>query len=124
MKELDYEKITQLMKQARKEYSYTQEQVANDLSCTPAFISNVENNRAKLNLRILSYYSQVFKVPLESFLDSKPVEGLIDTNAVLSKEEEELNEELIEIFKSYSIQDRKKIIEILKFWNSHSSKHL
>ena len=124
MKEYNYKKITQLMKQARKEYNYTQEQVAKDLNCTPAFISNVENNRAKLNLRILSYYSHAFKVPLESFLDPHPVETQRDYVVLHFDKEEELNKELLDVFKSYSIEERKKIIEIIKYWNSDSSKPL
>lgn len=120
MKEPDYKKITQVMKQARKENNYTQEQVANDLDCTPAFISNVENNRAKLNLRILSYYSQIFKIPMESLLAEHP-ESLKDTPIILPSEEEQLEKELLKIFKTYSAQERKKIIEMLKFWKSDSS---
>ena len=124
MEEYNYKKITQLMKQARKEYNYTQEQVAKDLNCTPAFISNVENNRAKLNLRILRYYSHAFKVPLESFLDPHPVETQRDYVVLHIDKEEELNKELLDVFKRYSIEERKKIIEIIKYWNSDSSKPL
>ncbi len=41
----------------------TQEQVAKDLNCTVPFVSNVENNRAKLNLRVLLYYSKLATYP-------------------------------------------------------------
>ena len=53
MSELDFAKVGLKMKQLRVEQGYTQEMVAEDLKCTVAFVSNLENNRAKLNLRVL-----------------------------------------------------------------------
>ena len=57
MNEVDFSKVGLKMKQLRSERGITQEQVAKDLNCTVPFVSNVENNRAKLNLRVLLYYS-------------------------------------------------------------------
>lgn len=59
MSELDFSKVGLKMKQLRVEQGYTQEMVAEDLDCTVAFVSNLENNRAKLNLRVLLYYSKL-----------------------------------------------------------------
>ena len=53
MNEVDFSKVGLKMKQLRSERGITQEQVAKDLNCTVPFVSNVENNRAKLNLRVL-----------------------------------------------------------------------
>ena len=55
MSEIDFSKVGLKMKQLRNERGITQEQVARDLDCTVPFVSNVENNRAKLNLRVLLY---------------------------------------------------------------------
>ena len=55
MNEVDFSKVGLKMKQLRSERGITQEQVAKDLNCTVPFVSNVENNRAKLNLRVLLY---------------------------------------------------------------------
>ena len=71
MNEVDFSKVGLKMKQLRSERGITQEQVAKDLNCTVPFVSNVENNRAKLNLRVLLYYSKlcnVFWMPEEIFL--------------------------------------------------------
>ena len=57
MDELDYKKVGKKMKELRSSLGITQERVAKDLGCTIAFVSNVENNRVKINLRVLYYYS-------------------------------------------------------------------
>ena len=71
MNEVDFSKVGLKMKQLRSERGITQEQVAKDLNCTVPFVSNVENNRAKLNLRVLSsatYPWILFWMPEEIFL--------------------------------------------------------
>lgn len=119
MQELDYTKITKRMKQLRKEANYTQEQVANALNCTPAYISNVENNRVKLNLRLLSYYSKLCGVPVEYFLESEhSFQAQPNTETVSISEDEAINKELLELLHSFTISERKKIIEILKICKS------
>ena len=59
MNEVDFSKVGLKMKQLRSERGITQEQVAKDLNCTVPFVSNVKNNRAELNLRVLLYYSKL-----------------------------------------------------------------
>lgn len=49
MIEIDYLKVGQHLKKLRSELGITQDQVAKDLGCTVAFVSNVEHNRAKMN---------------------------------------------------------------------------
>ncbi len=69
MSELDFSKVGLKMKQLRVEQGYTQEMVAEDLDCTVAFVSNLENNRAKLNLRVLLYYSKLCNVTIDEILE-------------------------------------------------------
>ena len=70
MYELDFKKIGLEMKRLRTERSITQEKIARDLGCTVAFISNVENNHAKLNLRLVNYYARLCNVSVDSILDA------------------------------------------------------
>ena len=119
MQELDYTKITKRMKQVRKESNYTQEQMADALNCTPAYISNVENNRVKLNLRLLSYYSKLCGVPIEYFFETdllSPLSLYQETDN--ANEEKSVNKELSELLLSFSIEERKKLVDILKIWKS------
>lgn len=120
MKEINYEKVTQLMKQTRKENKITQEQIANDLNCTVSFISNIENNHSKLNLRVLAYYSRICNTPIETFLDAGLSEEM-KNNSILSTTKSEadiLDDALLNIFHAYTLKERKKIIGLLTTWKS------
>ena len=59
MNEVDFSKVGLKMKQLRSERGITQEQVAKDLNCTVPFVSNVENNRTAMSLRMLTYYARL-----------------------------------------------------------------
>ncbi len=110
MDELDFSKVGLKLKQLRMEQGVTQEKVAKDLGCTIAFISNTENNRTKMNLRILLYYSDLCHVSIDSILNAGRPSTLQDDD------NSELNEEMLGIFQTFSSEERKKIIKTLKLW--------
>lgn len=117
MQEINYKEITRRMKEARKSKNYTQEQVAKELNCTSAFISNVENNRAKLNLRVLSYYSKCFDLSFEALL-SPNFSDTTSSQTTLSLEEATINKELLDILKFYTLEERQKLLHILRIWKT------
>ena len=47
-----------LVKSLRQKMGLTQNQVAESLVVTTRYISNVENNRTAISLRILTYYAR------------------------------------------------------------------
>ena len=47
MYQIDYTNVGKRMKTPRKQAGYTQEQIADALDVTVAFISNIENDRVK-----------------------------------------------------------------------------
>lgn len=109
MDNIDFTKVGKEMKRLRASHGYTQEKVADDLGCTIAFVSNVENNRAKLNLRVLMYYSKLCNVSIDSILnagkeasDKKNISDIRDS-------------ELIGVFHQYSEEEQEKILHILKY---------
>ncbi|SCJ56258.1 antitoxin HipB [uncultured Eubacterium sp.] len=118
MDELDFLKVGMEMKRLRTAHAFTQEQVAADLGCTVAFISNIENNRTKLNLRVLFYYSKLFHVSVDSILNA----GRDDVDADAASKSRE--EELLRIFHQFSEEEQKKIIEILEFVKNGDAKSL
>ena len=103
MNEVDFSKVGLKMKQLRSERGITQEQVAKDLNCTVPFVSNVENNRAKLNLRVLLYYSKLCNVS-------------VDTIPPLDEKEHQLNDEMLNVFRGFSVTEKEKIIKMLRIW--------
>ena len=110
MSELDFSKVGLKMKQLRVEQGYTQEMVAEDLDCTVAFVSNLENNRAKLNLRVLLYYSKLCNVTIDEILEP----GFTDRTP--QETSKAMNTELLRIFQSYTQEEQKKILKTLRLW--------
>lgn len=109
--EIDFTKVGQKMKQMRMEQGITQEKVAEDLECTVAFVSNVENSRTKLNLRVLLYYSKLCHISIDSILAAGK-----DCESPENADNNPMYDELIGIFKTFSPDERKKIIKMLKVW--------
>lgn len=110
MDQIDFSKVGLKMKQMRAERGITQEKVAKDLDCTIAFISNVENARAKLNLRVLLYYSWLCHVPVDTFLNAGR------TSIAPENEQTLLCEEILKVFRTFSPEKQEKIIQTLKIW--------
>ena len=105
----DFEEIGKELKRLRTEHAYTQEQMADELGCTVSFVSNVENNRAKLSLRVLTYYAKLFHVSVDSILSA----GQTDTepqNASDIRDAEALN-----VLHQFSPADQEKIIKTLRY---------
>lgn len=112
MVEIDYQKVGQKMKQLRSSMGITQDRVANDLGCTVAFVSNVEHNRAKLNLRVITYYAQLCNVSVDSLLAAGMKEP------VLTDHDQWLDSQMLDAFHKFSEDDRAKIIKTLKIWKN------
>ena len=56
------------IKDLRIEMGLTQNQVAEALNVTPGYISNVENNRTAMSLRVLIYYAKLTGKSLDSLV--------------------------------------------------------
>lgn len=110
MNEVDFSKVGLKMKRLRSERGITQEQVAKDLNCTVPFVSNVENNRAKLNLRVLLYYSKLCNVSVDTILDAGRDLPPLD------EKERQLNDEVLNVFRGFSVAEKEKIIKMLRIW--------
>lgn len=110
MEDLNYGLIGTKMKELRCERGITQEQIAKDLGCTIGFVSNVENNRAKLNLRVLHYYAELCHVPIDTFLNVGP-----DAH-VQSAQSQIKEEELLKLFRKMSSAEQDKLLKTLHVW--------
>ena len=84
----------------------TQAQVAEALNVTPGYISNVENNRTAMSLRILIYYAKLMNITLDSLVGR--VEPEYENTA--------LDNELIGLFKHMSDENKLKLINTIKIW--------
>lgn len=102
---IDYSLVGQRMQRLRKAKGYTQEQIANDLNVTIAFISNIENNRAKMNLRILTYYASLLNVSVDYLLQPGKEE---DENSIY------LDQEILRLLRDYPVAEKQKFIKMLR----------
>ncbi len=117
MKDYDFDKIGTELKRLRRANSYTQEQVANELGCTIAFISNIENNRTKINLRVLTLYARLFHVTVDSILNAGQ-DHMAIVNTLSPLEEEALC-----LLQQFSPPEQEKIIKILKYIREAASEN-
>ena len=110
MIEIDYLKVGQHLKKLRSEVGLTQDQVAKDLGCTVAFVSNVEHNRAKMNLRVITYYAELCSVSVDSILAAGR------RGVCLSEQSQWLDQEALDVFHMFPEEEQLRLIKTLRMW--------
>ncbi len=106
MTQNDYENLGGKMKELRIQKKLTQAEVATSLGVTPGYISNVENNRTAMSLRILVYYAKLLNISLDSLV------GKIDSEYRASALDREIMDELAEI----TTEDKEKLLQTIRLW--------
>lgn len=94
------------VKKLRITNGLTQEDVAKALDVTPGYISNVENGRNLMTLKMLSYYAELTGVSLDYLA------GSVDEKYQATA----LDNEIMQIIKELSVEDKEKIISTLRVW--------
>ena len=100
----DFEKLGPKIKELRIGMDLTQAQVAKALNVTPGYISNVENNRTAMSLRILMYYAKLMNITLDSLVGR--IEPEYRKNA--------RNKELSELISQMDNKDKQKLIKTIR----------
>lgn len=103
MKELNFEKIGQKLKEIRISKGLTQEYIANMADVNTSHISNIENNRVKISLPTLVHVCNALNVTVDYILTDEY------TNPSTVLEEEILHE-----VHSCPIETQKQILKIIK----------
>ena len=106
MNQTDYENLGSRMKELRIQMHLTQAEVARALNVTPGYISNVENNRTAMSLRILIYYAKLLDLSLDSLI------GRIDSEY----RETALDREISEQVHKLEIPQKQKLLKTMKVW--------
>ena len=107
--EIDYAKVAERMQLLRISQGINQIEVAKGLDSTVAYVSNIENNRTKLNIRVLAYYADMCHVSVEYLLNA----GRKYQN---EQEMSELEVQIIRALSFYSLEEKQMIFKILKIW--------
>ena len=100
------ENLGSRVKKLRQEMNLRQAEVADALHVTPGYISNVENNRTAMSLRILIYYAKLMNTTLDSLVGS--LEPAYKENA--------LDNEVMHLVAQMNDLEKQKLINTLRIW--------
>lgn len=95
-----------LIKNLRIKTGLTQNQVAEALNVTPGYISNVENNRTAMSLRILIFYAKLTGCTLDSLV------GALEPEYSETALDKQLYQTIIEL----DIDKKEKLLKTLEIW--------
>ena len=103
---METENYGTLIKNLRIQNGLTQNQVAESLGVTPGYISNVENNRTAMSLRILTYYARLVGCSLDSLVGELEPEY----------SETALDRELYKAIVKLDIETKEKLLKTIEIW--------
>lgn len=103
---MDSEDYGSLVKNLRQKTGLTQSQVAESLGVTPGYISNVENNRTAMSLRILTYYARLVGCSLDSLVGDLEPEYA----------ETALDRELYQAILKLDTDTKEKLLKTIELW--------
>ena len=103
---MENENYGNLIKDLRIQKGLTQNQVAEALGVTPGYISNVENNRTAMSLRILTYYARLTGLSLDALVGELEPEYT----------ETALDRELYETIIKLDMDTKEKLLKTLEIW--------
>ena len=103
---MENESYGTLVKNLRIRNDLTQNQVAEALGVTPGYISNVENNRTAMSLRILTYYARLVGCSLDSLVGELEPEYA----------ETALDRKLYQAILSLDMETKEKLLKTIELW--------
>lgn len=106
MHDEEFDNLGSQIKELRIRMKLTQAEVASALNVTPGYISNVENNRTAMSLRILMYYARLMNISLDSLIGR--VEPEYKSTA--------LDNELLELTSAMDDKSKSKLIQTIRLW--------
>ena len=105
---MESENYGTLVKNLRIKSGLTQNQVAESLGVTPGYISNVENNRTAMSLRILTYYARLVGCSLDSLVGELEPEY----------SETALDRELYQAITKLDSKAKENLLKTIEIWTS------
>ena len=103
---METENYGTLIKELRMQKGLTQYQVAESLGVTPGYISNVENNRTAMSLRILTYYARLVGCSLDSLVGELEPEYA----------ETALDRKLYHAIMDLDVETKEKLLQTIELW--------
>lgn len=103
---MEKENYGTLVKNLRIQNHLTQNQVAEALGVTPGYISNVENNRTAMSLRMLTYYARLVGCSLDSLVGELEPEY----------SETALDRKLYQTILELDMETKEKLLKTIELW--------
>lgn len=103
---MEAENYGAMIKDLRIQNGLTQNQVAEALGVTPGYISNVENNRTAMSLRILTYYARLVGCSLDSLVGELEPEY----------SETALDRKLYQAIAKLDNKSKEKLLKTIEIW--------
>lgn len=107
MENIDFSKVGLKMKELRNKMGISQQSIANDIGSTVAFVSNIENNKVKMNLRMVLYYADLCNVPVDVLIDAGRPEPKYPIDVALDKQ-------IATTLSNFSLEEKQKILKMLQ----------
>lgn len=111
MENIDFTKVGLKMKELRNERGISQQTIASDIGATVAFVSNIENNKVKINLRMIIYYANMCNVPIDVIIDA-------GRKNKRYSESDALDQQILKQLQFFSAEEKKKLLEMLQIAKS------
>ena len=103
---MEAENYGALVKNLRIKNGLTQNQVADALGVTPGYISNVENNRTAMSLRMLTYSARLVGCSLDSLI------GELDPEY----SETALDRKLFQTITKLDVKTKENLLKTIELW--------
>ena len=104
------EEYGEQIKSYRINLGLTQNQVATELEVTPGYISNVENGRTAMSLRMLIYYAKLMGVTLDTLVGN--LEPDYKANA--------LDNALLSAISDLNNDEKEKLLKTIQLWKDNT----
>lgn len=101
--EINYQKLGLKIKELRQKNGFTQDKLAEMVSCNTSHISNIENNHTKVSLNVLLAIANVLNTSID-YLLSEQYENLSLA----------LDNEIMREISNCDIEDKERILRIIK----------
>ena len=102
------EEYGEQIKSYRIKLGLTQNQVATELEVTPGYISNVENGRTAMSLRMLIYYAKLMGVTLDTLV------GNLEPNYKMNA----LDNALLSVINELNDEEKEKLLKTIRLWKN------
>ncbi|MGN0362317.1 MAG: helix-turn-helix domain-containing protein [Bilifractor sp.] len=104
--DFNFDGLGEAIKKLRIEKRLTQNEVASELHVTPGYISNVENSRTAMSIKVLCYFADICNITVDELLG----------RTIPEYHENALDNKLTSVIHSLSDDEKEKLLDTIAIW--------